>query len=144
VIVLDTNVLSELIKAAPDQRVIDWVDRQDSAEVALTAITAAEMRAGAALLPRGRRRTTLTARIDVLITEGFTGAVLPFGVGATGYYAQIVAERRQAGTPISALDAQIAAICRQYDARLATRNGRDFVRTGIDLVDPWEPLTDSG
>jgi toxin FitB len=137
VIVLDTNVLSELIRPTPDERVLDWVDRQDSAEVVLTAITAAELRAGVALLPRGRRRTTLAARIEELLTDTFAAAVLPFGVDATGYYAQIVAKRRRAGTPISAPDAQIAAICRQYDARLATRNVRDFAQTGVDIVDPW-------
>lgn len=136
-IVLDTNVVSELIRPAPDARVLDWIDARDPAGVVITAITAAELRAGVAQLPAGRRRHDIEARMEPTLTELFADAILPFDLFATPYYADIVATRRRTGLPISAMDAQIAAICRQYEATLATRNVRDFITTGVELVDPW-------
>lgn len=136
-IVLDTNVVSELIRPAPHARVIDWVDAREASDLVITVITAAEVRAGIAQLPAGRRKDDIATRIESLLSETFAGAVLPFDVFATPYYAEIVAARRRAGTPISALDAQIAAICRQHQATLATRNVRDFTATGVELLDPW-------
>jgi len=121
----------------PDPRVIAWVDGQPVPDLMITSITAAELRAGAALLPAGRRRVRISERVEALIDETFAGSVLPFDVDSSAQYAEIVSRRTHAGTPIAALDAQIAAICRQYEATLATRNQRDFVETGVDLVDPW-------
>ena len=136
-IVLDTNVVSELIRPSPDPNVIIWTDVQPVADLLITSITAAELRAGAALLPTGRRRTQIVDHIETLINETFAGAVLPFDADSGLFYAEIVAARRRAGRAIPALDAQIAAICRQHSATLATRNQRDFADTGIDLLDPW-------
>jgi predicted nucleic acid-binding protein len=137
VIVLDTNVVFELMRPAPDRGVVGWVDERPVSDLLITSITAAELRAGAALLSAGRRRAQIVDQIEILIEETFAGAVLPFDADSGPFYAEIVATRRRVGRPIAALDAQIAAICRQHDASLATRNQRDFADTGIDLLDPW-------
>lgn len=136
-IVLDTNVLSELIRPEPSARVVAWVDARDSSELAITALTAAELRAGVALLPDGARKRELGKRIEGLVAETFAGFVLAFDADASSYYAEIVTVRTRAGRPIGAFDAQIAAVCRRHDATLATRNTADFTDTGIELVDPW-------
>jgi toxin FitB len=136
-IVLDTNVLSELIRDAPNARVLDWVDGHDSSELVITAITAAELRTGLAQLPSGRRRSKLGEQIERLLVDTFDGKALPFDIDSSAVYADIVARRKRAGTPIAALDAQIAAICRQHRAALATRSAKDFAATGVDVIDPW-------
>lgn len=117
---------------------IEWIDVHDSAELVITALTAAEVRAGVALLPSGRRKREIELRMEALLTETFAGYVLAFDINSTTHYAGILAARTRAGRTISAIDAQIAAICRQYQATLATRNTGDFMGTGIDLVNPWE------
>lgn len=136
-IVLDTNVLSELLRPAPNATVIEWVDARDSSELAITALTAAELRAGVALLPDGGRKRELGQRIELMLTETFASLVLAFDADSSGYYAEVVAARTRAGRPIGAFDAQIAAVCRQHEATLATRNTADFIDTGVALVDPW-------
>lgn len=137
VIVLDTNVVSELMRTGPSPAVLEWVDARASSELMLTAVTAAELRAGVALLPAGRRHRDIAERVESLIDETFAGYVLAFDVDSSGYYAQVVASRTKAGQPISTPDAQIAAICRQHEATLATRNTRDFIHIDVDLIDPW-------
>jgi predicted nucleic acid-binding protein len=137
VIVLDTSVVSELMRPTPEPNVLEWVDQQPVTDLVITAITAAELRAAATRLPSGRKRTTMRDRVDALIDETFGGCVLPFDVDSGAHYAEIVARRIRVGGPIAVLDAQTAAICRQHDASLATRNLRNFAETGVDLVDPW-------
>jgi hypothetical protein len=105
--------------------------------MATTAITAAELRYGVARLPDGRRKRELAAVIRGILTEGFHGRVLPFDERASVRYADIVTGREQIGRPIGVADAQIAAICRDLGATLATRNIPYFEETGIELVDPW-------
>jgi len=139
VIVLDTNVVSELVRPSPNRSVVEWVDEHDSSELVLTALTAAELRAGVALLPEGRRGDELGMRIESLLVETFAGYVLAFDVGSSAYYAEVLAVRTRGGRPITTFDAQIAAVCRQYDSVLATRNTTDFTDTGIQLVNPWDP-----
>jgi len=139
VIVLDTNVVSELFRPSPNRSVVEWVDEHDSSELAITALTAAELRAGVALLPEGRRKDELGMRIESLLVETFAGNVLAFDVGSSAYYAEVLAVRTRGGRPITTFDAQIAAVCRQYDSVLATRNTTDFTDTGIQLVNPWDP-----
>lgn len=136
-IVLDTNVLSELMRKAPAPRVVGWVDALVAADVFVTAVTAAELMYGVARLPEGRRKQHLSARVDLLFDEDFAGQVLPFDGLAAVDYADIVASRERAGRPISMADGQIAAICRRWTAGLATRNVADFHDTGIRVVDPW-------
>jgi toxin FitB len=137
VIVLDTNVLSELIKPAPAPQVLRWVDDQNSAELVITSINAAELRAGVAGLPRGRRKETIARQIERLINDVFGGYVLPFDSSSSSHYADIVAAGRRRGRPVRALDAQIAAICRQHDASLATRNIPDFTIAKLAVINPW-------
>lgn len=138
-ILLDTNVLSELIRPEPDKGVTEWLDSLDAATVATTAITAAELLYDVARLPAGRRKERLGEAIRGLIEEDFDGRVEPFDAAATSHYADLLSDRERAGRPISATDAQIAAICRKLGATLATRNRSDFEDTGIDLLDPWQP-----
>lgn len=136
-IVLDTNVLSELMKPEPSQAVVAWVDARDSSQLAMTALTAAELRAGVAMMPDGARKRALAERIEQTVTETFAGVLLAFDSGCWSFYADIVSDRRASGHPIASFDAQIAAVCRQHDATLATRNTAEFVGTGVPLVDPW-------
>ncbi len=135
-IVLDTNVVSELMRAAPDVHVEGWVRRLPPAMVYTTSVTLAEVRFGIARLPAGRRRTLLgDAADDVFGT--FADRVLPFDAAAAGHYADVVVERERAGAPIAGFDAQIAAICRSRRSVLATRNTDDFTQLGLQLIDPW-------
>ena len=136
-IVIDTNVVSELMRMTPEPAVMTWFSGQDSAELYLTAVSEAELRAGAAILPAGRRRDRLTAEVDAVVREDFAGRVLPFDSAAAKAYAAIAASRRSMGRPILEADCQIAAIARASDAAVATRNGADFEHCGIALIDPW-------
>lgn len=138
-IVLDTNVISEIFRSTPDQRVAEWLSSSTS-EVAITSITLAELLAGVRRLPDGRRKEALASRIDVAI-EPYRGtrAVLAFDDLAAERYADVLVAREAAGTPMSTADAQIAAICLVHDATCATRDVTDFAHTGVPLVNPWAP-----
>ena len=137
-IVLDTNVISELARQAPDPGALSWLDSLDISDVATTAVTAAELRYGVARLPEGHRKRELTVVIRGILTEDFHGRVLPFDERASVRYADIVSGREEIGRPIGVADAQIAAICRDLGATLATRNTADFEETGVELIDPWK------
>ena len=137
-IILDTNVISELARQVPDAGVLTWLDSLETSTVATTAVTAAELRYGVARLPDGHRKQELTLVIRGILTEDFHGRVLPFDERASARYAEIVAGRERIGRPIGVADAQIAAICDDSDATLATRNIADFEETGIELIDPWK------
>jgi hypothetical protein len=139
VIVLDTNVVSELSKPTPNPTVVAWVDAQT--ELAIAAPALGELRFGVARLPEGKRRTALGEAIDQFVADDLAGLVLAFDAASADTYGPIVAARERTGHPIAIADAQIAAICTVYDAGLATRNGRDFANTGIELVNPWDPPT---
>jgi toxin FitB len=137
VIVLDTDVLSEAFRSQPDPRVIAWLESL-TGDVAITAITLAELLAGVRRLPDGRRKAVLGNQIDAALQPyRGTSAVLAFDDGAADHYAAVLVAREQAGLPISTADAQIAAICRAHAAACATRNTKDFELTGVQLVDPW-------
>jgi predicted nucleic acid-binding protein len=138
VIVLDTNVISELARQVPDTGVLSWLDSLDISDVATTAVTAEELRYGVARLPEGHRKRELTVVIRGILSEDFHGRVLPFDDRASVRYADIVAGRERIGRPIGVADAQIAAICRDVGAILATRNTADFEETGVELIDPWK------
>jgi predicted nucleic acid-binding protein len=137
VIVLDTNVISELARQVPDSGVLAWLDSFEVSEVVTTAITAAELRYGVARLPDGHRKRELAAVIRGILTEDFHGRVLPFDERASVPYADIVTGRERIGRPIGVADAQIAAICRDLNSILATRNTGDFEETGVELINPW-------
>jgi predicted nucleic acid-binding protein len=135
--VLDTNVVSELLRPAPAPQVEAWLSAQDGATVYFTSIGEAELRHGVAILPAGRRRTQLGAAIDVMLDEDFRDRILPFDRDASRSYAAIAAERRAAGRPISQFDCQIAAIARAHGATVATRNINDYEGCRVKLIDPW-------
>jgi toxin FitB len=139
VIVLDTNVISELTRQIPEPGVISWLDSLPAEEVGTTAVTAAELLYGVARMPAGRRKTELTAAVRGLLGDDFRDRVLPFDEHCASRYADIVWGRETLGRPIGVADAQIAAICRTAEATLATRNIDDFSGTGIELFNPWEP-----
>jgi toxin FitB len=137
-IVLDTNVLSELMKPRPAAGVVRWIGAHSAASLFTTSITQAEILHGVMLLPAGRRRSVLETAAEAMFREEFAGRVLPFGTAAAPRYARIAAERHRAGRPISHFDAQIAAIAHSTGAAVATRNVADFDLCGIKVIDPWE------
>lgn len=136
-IVLDTNVISELMRARPDARVLDWLVAQPVAGLFTTTLTQAEIFYGLALLPEGRRRDDLIAAARPIFEHDLAGRILGFDSDAAMAYPEIAARRRRAGQPIAQIDGQIAAIVASRGARLATRNVRDFADCGIAVVDPW-------
>lgn len=140
-IVLDTNVVSELAKPTPDPTVIAWIDAQSELAIAATAL--AELRFGIARLPDGKRRTALSEAIDRFVADDLQGLVLAFDSTCADAYGLIVATRERAGRPIAIADAQISATCSVHDAVLATRNTKDFQGTAIALVNPWDPPTNT-
>lgn len=138
-IVLDTIIVSELLRPAPAAQVEAWLAAQDGALVYFTAAGEAELRQGVAILPAGRRRTALYGAIEGILEEDFLGRILPFDRAAARAYAAIAAERRAAGRPISQLDCQIASIAHAHHAAVATRNTGDYEGCGIKVIDPWLP-----
>lgn len=135
-IVLDTNVVSELTRTTPERSVVRWLDGVSPLDVWLTSITIAEMSYGIARLVAGRRRDEIVVRVETVL-GGLGGQVLSFDQEAAHAFGAVMAGRDRAGQPLGTADAQIAAICRVHDATLATRNVRDFVGTGVAVVDPW-------
>ncbi|PYQ16629.1 MAG: VapC toxin family PIN domain ribonuclease [Acidobacteria bacterium] len=137
-IVLDTNVLSEIMKPKPATKVIDWMAAQAAADLYTTSITQAEILHGLMLLPPSRRRSALEAAATSMFEDDFAGRILGFGSDVAQTYARIASDRRRAGRPISHFDAQIAAIARFMGAAIATRNTADFGGCGVAVVDPWK------
>ena len=135
-IVVDTNVMSELMKPSPESAVREWVRAQDPDELHTTAIGLAEIRYGIERLSGGRRRDLLRTTADEIFAA-FENQILPFDAAAARHYATIVTTRDDAGLPIDGFDAQIAAICSLHHATLATRNVKDFLGTGIAVTNPW-------
>ena len=136
-IVLDTNVLSELMRPQPSAQVVAWIAQQPAADLFTTAITEAEIFYGIELLATGKRDDALLAAAEGMFTEDFAGRVLAFESDAARHFARIAAHRRALGRPVSHADAQIAAIARAHGAQLATGNGPDFADCSITVIDPW-------
>lgn len=141
---LDTNVLSELLRAEPSPAVLAWFAEQPPESLFVSAVTQAEMMLGARTLPAGKRRNALEAALVAMFAEDFAGRILPFDTGSVHAYVEIVGDRRAQGRPISQFDAQIAAIARRAGARVATRNTDDFLSCGVALIDPWTGLVSRG
>jgi predicted nucleic acid-binding protein len=136
-IVLDTNVVSELMKEFPDEAVWHWFVAHRREGLYTTAITAAEVHYGIERLPVGRRRRQVSEAADEIF-GGIEDEVLSFTAEAAMAFPVVVTSRGRAGLPIQSQDAQIAAICLVEEAALATRNTKDFVKTGVELLNPWE------
>lgn len=136
-VLLDTNVVSELLRPSPNLAVEGWVAGRQAADLYFSAVGEAELRYGVAVLPAGPRRDALALAIEAILREDLEDRILPFDSAAAREYADIAASRRAAGRPVAPADCQIAAIARSRDLTIATRNIRDFADMEIDLVDPW-------
>jgi toxin FitB len=136
-IVLDTNVLSEVLKPKPSDRVLRWLAAQTPSEVFTTTITLAEILYGIEALPAGKRRTQLLTAVEKMFAEQFGGRILPFDENSARLFARVAVSREAAGHPISQFDAMIASIARSHRASVSTRNTSDFVECGIQVIDPW-------
>ena len=142
-LLLDTNVLSELMRPNPNSGVVQWLDALPDDDIWISAITVGEIRLGLALLPEGGRKQMLTELAEEMLKEEFYEKCLPFDYQAACEYAKIVSSRSRQGRPITVEDAQVAAIALTADLALATRNIKDFQGLdGLKLVNPWK--ADSG
>jgi predicted nucleic acid-binding protein len=137
VILLDTNVISELTRTRPDPKVLAWMDSLDPRDVAITAMNEAEILHGLARLPDGRRKQELQDSWEAVKADLLTGRIMPFSSEAAHWYGELVSHRERLGLPIDAADAVIAAIALEHRAQLATRNTKDFTELGLVLINPW-------
>jgi predicted nucleic acid-binding protein len=137
-IVLDTNIISELMRSQPETLVLNWVSVQPRTTLYTTSINRAEILFGIAALPEGGRRAALSEAAAAMFNEDFAGRVLPFDAAAASHYAQIVIGRRRAGAPIEAFDALIAATALMAGATVATRDIGGFEGCGLTLINPWD------
>ncbi|GAA5481993.1 type II toxin-antitoxin system VapC family toxin [Haloferula sargassicola] len=137
-IILDTNVVSELMKAAPDERVAAWLQRQQTLHLAITTVTVGEIQYGIRLLSRGKRRDGLEKDFAAFVARGFEGRLLTYDEPAAVAYGEIAAQRKRKGYEIDAVDLMIAAMAKIANASVATRNTKDFVGCGVKLIDPWQ------
>lgn len=136
-ILLDTNVISELMRPEPHPAVLAWVAAQPRATLYASSISQAEILYGIAVLPEGRRRTALAAVAEAIFAEDLAGRVLPFDSAAAASYATVVVSRRQAGNPIEGFDALIAATALAARAGVATRDTGGFAACGLTVINPW-------
>jgi toxin FitB len=136
-ILLDTNVVSEPLRPVPDARVIDWIDAQPLETLFLSAITVAELRAGVALLPAGKRRTGLLQNLEKRVLPLFAGRVLAFDLACTQLYADLMTRARAAGLAVATADGFIAAIALANGLTVATRDAGAFEAAGAAVVNPW-------
>lgn len=136
-ILLDTNVISELVRPVPEPAVQDFVRRHPPDSVFTSAICEAEIRYGLARMPAGRRRDELMGRVLAFLAEGFPGQILPFDSICAAHFGEIRAAREAVGKPIAVEDAMIAATAHAHGAILATRNMADFDAAGLEIVNPW-------
>jgi predicted nucleic acid-binding protein len=136
-IILDTNVLSALMRTAPEPAVVRWLDRQPSDSVWLTSVTVFETRFGLALLPKGRRRTALERAFERVLSDDLSNRVLDFDSGAAAEAARLAAERQRAGRGVDLRDTLIAGIAQARRATVATRNTPHFEGLDVPIVNPW-------
>jgi predicted nucleic acid-binding protein len=137
-IVVDTNLVSEVMRERPDGKVLLWYRSVPRRQLYTTTVTVAEILAGIGYLPEGRRQAAMQQDARLMFENDFNGRILPFDLASTESYARIAATRRAQGRPIKPLDGQIAAITITHDMSLATRNTKDFEGCGVDLINPWE------
>ena len=137
-IVLDTNVVSELMRPQPASSVLAWVNAQPADQLWLCSLVVAELLYGVGRLPDGARKRQLANAVEAMVLDDFAGRTLPFDLEAAATYAQLVVQREKTGQTIGMADAQIGAICAVHGATLATRNTRDFTGLGLNLINPWD------
>src|SRR4051794_31500253 len=137
-IVLDTNIVSEVMRPRPEPRVMDWLQAQAIQELATTTITLAEIGLGLARLPESRRRFNLETKFQTFVARGLGPRVYGFDAAAASVYGEMAAARERGGRPLSGFDGLIAAIALARDAVIATRNVGDFADCGVLIVNPWD------
>ncbi len=137
-ILMDTNVVSEPLRLAPDARVVAWIDAQPVETLFLSAITVAELRAGVAQMPAGKRRAGLQTSLETHVLRLFAGRVLPFDVGCTQAYAELMSKARALGLAVSSADGYIAAIAASHSFAVATRDVGPFQAAGVTVINPWD------
>ena len=137
-IIVDTNVVSEMMRDAPHPAVLGWLDEQFESELLLSAVSEGELRYGIERLPQGRRRDALESELVEVLRDDFGGRVLPFDRAAARAYGIIRAQRRSSGGSYNAEDCMIAAIAKSIGATVATRNVRDFEKSGVEVINPWD------
>ncbi|PHS24477.1 MAG: VapC toxin family PIN domain ribonuclease [Methylophaga sp.] len=137
-IVLDTNVLSELMRLQPSKSVISWLDNQAASKLYITAITVAEILYGIARLAEGKRKSALFTAASDMFDQDFGGRILAFDSQAAVLYADLVSNCESSGRQVSMADAQIAAICQLHEANIATRNIKDFEPFNLNVINPWQ------
>jgi hypothetical protein len=136
-ILLDTNVISEVMRPRPDPRVAAWIQSLPRKEFWTSSLVVAELLSGIDLMPQGRRQKGLREAFEAMLTEDFHGQVLSFDLAAARHFGEILSARQRLGRPINEMDAQIAATARVHRAAIATRNIKDFQACDITLIDPW-------
>ena len=136
-ILLDTNVVSEMMRATPEPAVLRWMNGHPSSLVHLSTVSIAEITYGIRILPEGRRRHDLQHRFDRFVTTAFSERLIDFDREAALQYGEIMASRREIGRPMNVVDGQIAAVARSRGCALATRNTTDFEDCDLELIDPW-------
>ena len=136
-IILDTNVISELMRNQPDIEVKHWISKQTPIHLNITTITIAEIQRGLMRLPTGKRRTQLTNSFEAFVTEAFNGRIFPFDEKAAYHYGHIAAHCEMQGINTDAVDLMIAAIAKTHQAAISTRNVKDFTGCGIEIINPW-------
>lgn len=136
-ILLDTNVISEPLRPSPQARVAEWIDAQPLETLYLSTMTVAELRAGVALMPAGKRRAALHECLEERVLPMFAGRVLPFDMACTNAYAELMARVRTAGSGIETADACIAAVALANRFIVATRDKNPFLAIGLTVIDPW-------
>lgn len=137
-ILLDTNVISEAMRPAPDASITQWIDTQPLDTLYLSTITVAELRSGVALLPAGKRRDALHKSLELRILPQFAGRILPFDFVCTSAYAKVLATARKSGSGIETADALIAAVAIANALSIATRDTSPFLAAGATVINPWK------
>jgi len=139
-IIVDTNIVAEMMRASPAPAVVAWLNDQEATTLYLTTITIAEIAYGLRILPQGRRRRLLEQGFERVLAEAFAGRILAFDEAAAHRYGEVMGRRKEIGRPLRALDGQIASIARANGGSVATRNVRDFIECGVEVIDPFAPL----
>jgi len=137
-IIVDTNIVTEVMKDSPTHAVVSWLNDQETSTLFLTSITIGEVRYGLRIMPQGRRRLRLEQGFERILAEAFAGRVLPFDEEAARHYGDVMGRRKEIGRPVGVLDGQIASIARANGCAVATRNVKHFVECGIEIINPFD------
>jgi hypothetical protein len=140
-IILDTNVISETLRPNPHYNVLTWLNEKDNDDLYLSAVVLAELFSGVACMPDGKRKRELRFKLAEAVQIRFDEQTLPFDTLCAMQYAELIGKNQRQGRLMSMADTQIAATCLHYGAALATRNTKDFIHCGIELIDPWQAST---